>query len=133
MRDNPKWHGTYSKVLWRQPTLYEKSRAKSSQTILPKSSKKEEKMKLILFDIDGTLLRSNNSIHVESYSYAIAKVCGIEGHLYDIVPDGKVEVNISGNSPTPRYFSYSRSTTLYRTVFVTVRISRTKHARYPSS
>ncbi len=51
-------------------------------------------MKLILFDIDGTLLRSNNSIHVESYSYAIAKVCGIEGHLYDIVPDGKVDSQI---------------------------------------
>jgi hypothetical protein len=33
MRDNPKWHGTLSKVLWRQPTLYEKSRAKSSQAI----------------------------------------------------------------------------------------------------
>jgi phosphoglycolate phosphatase len=51
-------------------------------------------MKLILFDIDGTLLKSTNTIHVESYSYAIRSVFGIEGHLYDIVPDGKVDSQI---------------------------------------
>jgi phosphoglycolate phosphatase len=54
---------------------------------------KNRPVKLILFDIDGTLLGSND-IHRESYTYAIRAVFDIEGHIHDIVPDGKVDSQI---------------------------------------
>ncbi len=51
-------------------------------------------IKLILFDIDGTLLKNYNSIQVESYHFAIRQVFDIEAYLEDIVPDGKVDSQI---------------------------------------
>ncbi len=54
----------------------------------------EGQMKLILFDIDGTLLKNGNPIQIDSYRYAIRQVFGIEGSLQDIVPDGKVDSQI---------------------------------------
>jgi len=52
------------------------------------------RMKLILFDIDGTLLESTDVTHVESYTHAVESVFGVEAHLYDTVPDGETDSQI---------------------------------------
>jgi len=52
------------------------------------------KQKLILFDIDGTLLKGMSKIHFKSFSEAIRKVFKIDARPTDITHSGKTDTRI---------------------------------------
>jgi len=52
------------------------------------------KQKLILFDIDGTLLKGQSKIHFNSFSEALKKVFGINTSPAEIDHDGKTDTRI---------------------------------------
>lgn len=52
------------------------------------------KEKLILFDIDGTLLKGENKPHLESFDYAFQKVWKLNASIHEIQHSGKTEPRI---------------------------------------
>ncbi len=49
--------------------------------------------KIILFDIDGTLIKSSNA-HFVSFSKALKKVYGVKGDIYEVNPHGMTDKQI---------------------------------------
>ena len=51
--------------------------------------------KLLLFDVDGTLVRMEIPAHVESFAFGFKKVYNIDGTIFDVFPfDGKTDRQI---------------------------------------